>query len=62
MSARHPFFADHLHFPEKGFEADPSKARDRLGWQARTSFAELVGEMVTADLEQVRREGGNGPD
>lgn len=29
---------------------DPRKARDRLGWSARTSFAELVREMVEEDL------------
>ncbi len=34
---------------------DPSKAKEVLGWQARTSFAELVKEMVAADDELVRR-------
>ena len=34
---------------------DPSKARRVLGWEARTSFADLVKEMVAADREQVRR-------
>ncbi len=29
---------------------DPSKARDVLGWRHRTSFAELVGEMMEHDL------------
>jgi GDPmannose 4,6-dehydratase len=29
---------------------DASKARKRLGWNARTRFDELVGEMVRADL------------
>jgi GDPmannose 4,6-dehydratase len=29
---------------------DPSKARDRLGWTPRTSFAEMIGAMVEADL------------
>ena len=32
------------------------KARHKLGWQPRTSFAELVGEMVAADLALARRE------
>lgn len=30
---------------------DPSKARERLGWHHRTSFAELVKEMVSEDLK-----------
>ena len=39
---------------------DASKAHARLGWRHETSFAELVREMVAADLETVRREGRNG--
>jgi GDPmannose 4,6-dehydratase len=35
---------------------DPSKARQRLGWRHKTSFAELVDEMVASDLAQVRLE------
>jgi len=31
--------------------ADPTKAREELGWQARTSFKELMEIMVEADLE-----------
>ena len=34
---------------------DPSKAKNVLGWEARTSFVELVREMVAADDELVRR-------
>jgi GDPmannose 4,6-dehydratase len=34
---------------------DPSKAKKVLGWEAKTSFAELVKEMVAADDELVRR-------
>jgi GDPmannose 4,6-dehydratase len=30
--------------------ADPSRARERIGWQARTSLEELVALMVDADL------------
>ncbi|RCS57409.1 GDP-mannose 4,6-dehydratase [Parvibium lacunae] len=30
---------------------DATKAREKLGWQAKTSFAELVKEMVSADLK-----------
>ena len=35
---------------------DPSKARNTLGWQHRTGFAELVQEMVDADLKNVAAE------
>ena len=35
---------------------DPSKARQRLGWKHRTSFADLVEEMVAADLVEVKFE------
>jgi GDPmannose 4,6-dehydratase len=35
---------------------DPSKARERLGWRHKTTFEELVTEMVEADLAAVRRE------
>jgi len=41
---------------------DPSKARERLGWRHRTSFPDLVQEMVAADLIQVKQEGRNGLD
>ena len=34
---------------------DPSLAKERLGWQAKTTFAELIGMMVDADLERLRR-------
>jgi GDPmannose 4,6-dehydratase len=32
---------------------DPTKAREKLGWEPRTSFEELVDLMVDADLEQL---------
>ena len=35
--------------------ADASKARERLGWKARTSFRELVELMVDAELERGRK-------
>ena len=35
---------------------DPTKARELLGWQHKTSFEQLVKEMVSADLETVRME------
>ena len=35
---------------------EPSKARAKLGWTHRTTFPELVAEMVAADLAALRRE------
>jgi GDPmannose 4,6-dehydratase len=35
---------------------DASKAREKLGWQHKVSFAQLVEEMVDADLKVVRNE------
>lgn len=35
---------------------DASKAHQKLGWRHRTSFDDLVKEMVVADLDAVRRE------
>jgi GDPmannose 4,6-dehydratase len=34
---------------------DPSKARALLGWEPKTSFRQLLKEMVAADLERVAR-------
>jgi GDPmannose 4,6-dehydratase len=34
---------------------DPSRARERLGWQPQVTFEELVAEMVGADLEALPR-------
>jgi GDPmannose 4,6-dehydratase len=39
---------------------DPSKARDKLGWESSTSFEQLVTEMVDSDIEEARRERKNG--
>ena len=39
---------------------DASKAREKLGWQPKTSFAQLVKEMVASDLQDARREVANG--
>jgi GDPmannose 4,6-dehydratase len=36
-------------------QADPRKARERLGWEPRVRFAELVTMMVDADLERLTR-------
>jgi GDPmannose 4,6-dehydratase len=47
-----PTEVDHL-------QGDPTKARQELGWSHRTAFAELVREMVEADLATVRKERRN---
>src|SRR6201999_210593 len=39
---------------------DSSKARKQLGWKPKTSFAQLVKEMVAGDLEIAKREVANG--
>src|SRR6185312_7892067 len=36
--------------------ADSSKARDKLGWEPKVSFEQLVEEMVKADIESLRVE------
>jgi GDPmannose 4,6-dehydratase len=41
-------------------QGDAGKARARLGWRHRTTFPELVREMVESDLAEVQREGRNG--
>jgi GDPmannose 4,6-dehydratase len=38
--------------------ADPTKAREELGWRAETSFGELVRIMVEADIEAQERASG----
>ena len=35
---------------------DPSKAKRELGWTPRTSFDELVREMVESDLKAAERD------
>jgi GDPmannose 4,6-dehydratase len=39
---------------------DASKAREKLGWTPKTSFAQLVKEMVAGDLAIAKREIANG--
>lgn len=34
---------------------DPAKAKKNFGWEAKTSFAQLVQEMVEADLEEIQQ-------
>ena len=35
---------------------DPTKAREKLGWQSRTTFEELVAEMVREDYKAAQRD------
>jgi GDPmannose 4,6-dehydratase len=35
---------------------DPSKAKAQLRWEPRTSFEDMIGEMVEADLAALQRE------
>ena len=35
---------------------DPTKARERLGWEPKTSFRELVKEMIRKDLAEAEKE------
>jgi GDPmannose 4,6-dehydratase len=35
---------------------DPSKAKEKLGWQPRISFEEMIAEMTAADLEAAKRD------
>ena len=35
---------------------DPTKAREKLGWTPRTTFDQLVSEMVRADLKEAERD------
>jgi GDPmannose 4,6-dehydratase len=39
-----------------GLVGDPSKARERLGWSPELTFDKLVGLLVDAELERLRRE------
>jgi GDPmannose 4,6-dehydratase len=35
---------------------DPSKAKEKLGWSPKTTFRELVSEMIHADLKSAKRD------
>ncbi|MBR6245184.1 GDP-mannose 4,6-dehydratase, partial [bacterium] len=37
-------------------QGDASKAKERLGWQAKTTLEELVSEMVASDLCEAKKE------
>jgi len=53
---------DHAYFRPTEVDlliGDASKARQKLGWRPKTSFAQLVKEMVAGDLEIARREVAN---
>jgi GDPmannose 4,6-dehydratase len=39
---------------------DSSKARQKLGWKPKTTFTQLVKEMIAGDLEAAKREVANG--
>jgi GDPmannose 4,6-dehydratase len=39
---------------------DASKVRQKLGWKPKTSFAQLVKDMVASDLEEAKHEAANG--
>jgi GDPmannose 4,6-dehydratase len=53
---------DHLVIDEKLFRpaevdvllGDPTKARNKLGWQSKTTLEEMITEMVDADLQRLR--------
>jgi len=40
---------------------DPTRARERLGWEPQLSFEELVGRMVDADLRRLRGADASSP-
>ncbi len=52
---------DHLVIDEKLFRpaevdillGDPSKAKEKLGWEPETSMEDLIREMVEADLKRL---------
>jgi GDPmannose 4,6-dehydratase len=41
---------------------DPSKAKEKLGWEPKTTFKGLVSLMVEADLKRAAFEARHGPD
>ncbi|WP_029029525.1 GDP-mannose 4,6-dehydratase [Salinarimonas rosea] len=54
-------FVDERYFRPTEVElllGDPTKAREKLGWSHETTFAQLVAEMMDADLALVGRERG----
>ena len=38
------------------FWATPAKAKNKLGWEPKISFEQLIGEMVQADLKEAEKE------
>ena len=50
---------DHRYFRPAEVDSllgDATKAREKLGWRHKTGFAELIREMVAADLVEIERE------
>ena len=43
-------------------QGDPSKAKAALGWQHKTTFEELVAEMVQSDMQVMARENRSNED
>ena len=39
---------------------DASKAREKLGWKPKTTFTQLVKEMVAGDLAEAKQDAANG--
>jgi len=60
MSSEQPIVAvDPRYFRPTEVETllgDPSKAKEKLGWTPRTTFKELVAEMVVEDLKEAERD------
>ena len=42
--------------------ADPARALERLGWEAKTTFEELIGMMVESDVELLSKTGDGAGD
>jgi len=54
-SGREIIGVDPRYFEVETLLGDPTKAKEKLGWVARTPFSELVKEMVAADHEAAKR-------
>ena len=36
-------------------KGDPTKAKTKLNWEAKTSFSQLVSEMVKSDINAIKK-------